>query len=94
MGLVLTIIVGSVYFAHAIPLPLAIGSGVVALLGSVGVLVLAYHARRTASAMKGRPFSRAVVSSAAVWLAWLGLLESVAVVILTLSIERGALYAH
>jgi hypothetical protein len=91
LSLLLAIVAGSLYFAHAIPLAVAFGIGLAAVLLSIGTVVLAQHARRTARLLKGHPFSRTLISALAVWLAWLGVLESITVLVFIVAIERGAL---
>jgi hypothetical protein len=93
MVAVLAVLAGGAYFSYAIPLPVAVGSGAGVLLCNVGVLALARHARHTARRLKGRPFSRSIVSAAAAWLAWLSFLESIVITLIILYVERDALRA-
>jgi hypothetical protein len=58
----------------ALSLPEAIAVASVGLLWSLGVLILATHARRRSRRLKGRPFSRSILSTLALWLAWFDLL--------------------
>jgi len=79
--LVMVLLLGSIdgvtYVGYVFPLWLALGSGAVAVLWSLGVLALAVHARRTARKMRGQSFSRGGVSLVAVWLAGFGSLTCV-----------------
>ncbi|HEV7126283.1 MAG TPA: hypothetical protein VGN32_02440 [Ktedonobacterales bacterium] len=93
MVLGLDILAGGAYLAYAVPLPIALGGGLVAVLCAVGVLLLARWARQTAKLLKGRPFSRGLVSLAAIILAWFTVLASLATLIAIVYIERGALPA-
>jgi hypothetical protein len=63
--------------SNVIVLPVAVGIGIVGLLWCVGVLALSLHARSTAKRLKGQPFSRGILSTMAVWLAWFDMLVSV-----------------
>jgi hypothetical protein len=55
-------------------LPDAIAAASIGLLWSIGVLILATRARRRSRQLKGRPFSRSILSTLALWLAWFDLL--------------------
>ena|GEM_PF-5949923 len=94
MVLLLGAITGFTYFGSVFPLSLALGSGAVAVLWSLGILILAVHARRIARKMQGQSFSRGGVSLVAVWLASFGSLVCVASVAFVLYFELGSLIGH
>jgi hypothetical protein len=64
-------------FSNVISLPVAVGIGIAGLLWSLGVLTLSIHARSTAKRLKGQPFSRGILSTIALWLAWFDMSVSV-----------------
>jgi hypothetical protein len=79
MVLLVSALEGSAYFGYVLPLPLPIAITAVAMLWTVGVLILAVHARSTAKKMRGQPFSRGGVSLVALCFAVFGVLVSLLV---------------
>jgi hypothetical protein len=63
--------------SNVISLPVAAGIGIAGLLWSLGVLALSLHARSTAKRLKGQSFSRGMLSTTALWLAWFDMSVSV-----------------
>jgi hypothetical protein len=91
MAVLLAIAAGSVYLAHAIPLRVPLGASLVTVLLGVLGLAVALQARRSARLLKGHPFSRRFVSALALWLACLGVLESLMALIFVLAQGHAAL---
>jgi hypothetical protein len=90
MVLLLGGITGFAYFGSVFPRSLAMGTGAVAALWSLGIVALAIRARRTARKMLGQPFSRGGVALVAVWLASFGLLICIVSFAFVLYFEFGA----